>query len=34
MNALFETDAKVYRQQVEALGFSIFGKTELLKLKE
>ena len=34
VNTLFDTDVKAYKQQVESLGFSIFGKSEALKMKE
>ena len=34
VNTLFETDVKAYKQQVEAAGFTVFGKMDAVKMKE
>jgi photosystem II stability/assembly factor-like uncharacterized protein len=34
INKLFDTDVKAYKQQVEAAGFTIFGKMDAVKMKE
>jgi ElaB/YqjD/DUF883 family membrane-anchored ribosome-binding protein len=34
VNKLMESDVKAYKQQVEAAGFTVFGKMDAVKMKE